>query len=149
MKIVAAYSAATIHPDRKNHMIYAFIRGYIGGFGRMLLDFYEANNFVINAIVLAYGACVYLAHISYLKAYRCLLETLGLKLESGAKSNYSRRKLDFENLDWSKMRRTYFFPLISEPQSFLVNIKSNPVLRRLFNEEKVRSLLKAADANKK
>ena len=146
---VAAAKAATILRDREIEMIYAFIRGYIGGFGRMLLDFYEANSFVINAIILAYGLCVYLAHISYLKAYRLLLETLGVKLEGGAKSNYSKSKLDFEKVDWNLLRRTYFFPLVSEPRSFLFKIKTNPVLRNLFNEEKVRGMLTTAEQNKK
>lgn len=129
-------------------MIYAFIRGYIGGFGRMLLDFYEANSFVINAIVLAYGACVYLAHISYLKVYRRILETLGIKLDDSVKSNYSFRKEDYASLDWDAMRRSYFFPLVSEPRSFLVRLKTNPVIRRLFEEEKIRGMLKVAKDTK-
>ncbi len=130
-------------------MIYAFIRGYIGGFGRMLLDFYEANSLIVNAIVLAYGLCVYLAHISYLKAYRLLLETLGVKLEGSTKSNYSKNKLDYEKVDWNSLRRAYFFPLVSEPRSFLLKIKTNPVLRKLFNEQKVRGMLKTAEQSKK
>jgi len=145
---VAAAKAATILRDREIEMIYAFIRGYIGGFGRMLLDFYEANSFVINAIILAYGACVYLAHISYLKAYRRILESLGIKLEGSVKSNYSIRKEGYASLDWDAMRRSYFFPLVCEPRSFLVRFKTNPVLRNLFTEEKIRGMLQAAKDTK-
>jgi hypothetical protein len=125
-------------------MIYAFIRGYVGGFGRMLLDFYLANSFVINAFVLIYGACVYLAHISYLRAYRFILESLGVKLDTNAKGKGKKisKPLDFNRIDWDQTRRTYFFPLVSEPKSIWFRIKTNTTLRTLFNEENIKQMLK-------
>jgi len=141
---VAADKAATILQKKEASKIYAFIRGYIGGFGRMLMDFYIANSFVINAIILVYGACVYLAHISYLKAYRFILTALGLKLDNlpKGKTGYSKLKLDFEKVNWKQARQTYWFPLISHPKSIGVSLKTNATLRKLFSQEKLKLMLK-------
>ena len=131
-------------------MIYAFIRSYLGGFGRSLMDFYIANSFVINAIVLVYGLLVYLAHISYLKAYRFTLEKLGVDLAPMEKNKPAKipARLDFQKLDWSEIARTYWFPLIALPRSLWINIKTQAVLQHYFGEEQITTLLKSYQEKK-
>ena len=125
-------------------MIYAFIRSYIGGFGRAILDLYIANSFVINALVLIYGLFVYLAHISYLSAYRFILGQLGFqpdKLAKGKKHVAAGRKLDFSKLNWDEIRRTYWFPFLAPPKSLWISLKTNRSLKKYFSENKIRQLL--------
>ena len=131
-------------------MIYAFIRSYIGGFGRALMDFYIANSFVINAIVLIYGLLVYLAHISYLKAYRFTLEKLGVDLTPMEKDKPAKipTRLDFTKLDWHEIARTYWFPLIAPPRSLWINIKTLAVLQHYFGKEQITALLKTPQEKK-
>jgi hypothetical protein len=135
-----------------NQMIYAFIRGYIGGFGRIILDFYLAHNFTINIIVLTYGATIYLAHISYLRAYDHILEALEVKIEEKtgkSPSGYLNKKLDYSRVNWNRVRRTFFFPFISDPRSIAVRIKTNAALRNFFNEEAIKEKLKPVEEVKK
>lgn len=127
-------------------MIYAFIRGYIGGFGRAILDFYLANSFVINALVLVYGLCVYLAHISYLSAYRLVLQKLGINLKTALKNKrkkkpYSSSKLDFQQVSWDEVRRSFWFPFIAPPKRLLITLKTNGELRKNFSADNVAQLL--------
>ena len=131
-------------------MIYAFIRSYIGGFGRALMDFYIANSFVINAIVLIYGLLVYLAHISYLKAYRYSLEKLGVNLTPLEKNKPAKipTRLDFTKLEWREIAKTYWFPLIAPPRSLLLSIKTQSVIQHYFGEEQITALLKTHQEKK-
>ncbi len=131
-------------------MIFAFIRSYIGGFGRALMDFYINNSFVINAIVLVYGLLVYLAHLSYLKAYRYTLETLGVDLQPLEKDKPARipTRLDFKKLDWKLIRKTYWFPLIAPPHSIWLSIKTEAVIEHYFGEEQIRAMLKKQQEKK-
>lgn len=126
-------------------MIYAFIRGYIGGFGRILMDFYIAHSFVLNAIILFYGSCVYLAHISYLKTYRRILEMLGVKIDNDGKGKTTRARasLDYNRVNWENAGQAYWFPLISPPRSFGVRLKTHAALRKLFSEENIKHMLQA------
>ncbi len=125
-------------------MIFAFIRSYIGGFGRALMDFYIAHSFIINAIILGYGLLVYLAHISYLKAYRFVLEKLGVDLAPVEKNKPARipAHLDFSKLDWDEIARTYWFPLIAPPRRWWMTFKTQAVLEHYFGEEQITTLLK-------
>ena len=131
-------------------MIFAFIRSYIGGFGRNLMDFYINNSFVINTIVLVYGLLVYLAHISYLKAYRYSLEKLGVNLAPMEKNKPAKipARLDFTKLDWSEISRTYWFPLIARPRSLWLSIKTKAVIQYYFGEEQITTLLKQHQGKK-
>jgi hypothetical protein len=126
-------------------MIYAFIRGYIGGIGRAILDFYIANSLVINAIVLAYGLMVYLAHISYLSAYRLVLEKLGVNIEKAMKTKgrkkYSSADLNYRNLAWDEVRKAYWFPFIAPPKNWAIRLKTERVLRNHFSADNLAQLL--------
>ncbi len=131
-------------------MIFAFIRSFIGGFGRALMDFYIANSFVINGIVLVYALLVYLAHISYLKAYRLTLEKLGVDLAPMEKNKPAKipARLDFSQLDWREIAKTYWFPLIAHPRSIWISIKTQAVLQHYFGEEQITALLKSHQEKK-
>ena len=86
------------------------------------MDFYIAHSFVINALILIYGLFVYLAHISYLSAYRFILEHLGFNLDAlkaGKKTNLKFRKMDYDKLSWDEVRRTYWFPFNCAAQGTL------------------------------
>lgn len=126
-------------------MIYAFIRSYIGGIGRAILDFYLANSFVINAVVLAYGLMVYLAHISYLSAYRSILEKLGINIDKVVKTRgekkYSGDKLDYRNISWDEVRKAYWFPFIAPPKNWAIRFKTERVLRNHFSADNLAQLL--------
>jgi len=125
-------------------MIYAFIRSYIGGFGRAILDFYIANNFVVNGIILLYALCVYLAHISYLNAYRSILLALGLDLDKILKVK-APLKIDlnnhFKKISWDQVRRSYWFPFLAPPKKIMISLKTNPVLQEMFSLDHIKQML--------
>ena len=126
-------------------MIYAFIRSYIGGFGRAIMDFYIAHSFIINALILIYGLFVYLAHISYLSAYRFILERLGFDpnaLKAGKKTNLKINRTDFDKLSWDEVRRTYWFPFIAPPKALWISLKTNSVLKKFFSEAHIKQMVK-------
>ncbi len=131
-------------------MIFAFIRSSIGGFGRALMDFYISNSFAINAIVLVYALLVYLAHISYLKAYRFTLEKLGVDLTPMEKNKPAKipTRLDFTKLDWREIAQTYWFPLIAPPRSLWLSIKTQSVIQHYFGKDQITALLKLQQEKK-
>lgn len=108
------------------------------------MDFYIANSFVINGIVLVYGLLVYLAHISYLKAYRFTLEKLGVDLTPMEKNKPAKipTHLDFTQLNWREISKTYWFPLIAPPRRLWFSIKTRTVIERFFGKEQITALLK-------
>lgn len=132
-------------------MIYAFIRSYIGGLGRAIMDFYIANSLFINAIVLIYALFVYFSHMSYYSAYRSVLEMLGFNPEKPTKSQKEKLfkgKVDFSGIDWTAARQAFRFPFIAAPRAVLIRLKTNTTLQKLFSEEKIKALLSSDKSDK-
>jgi len=124
-------------------MIYAFIRNYIGGFGRALMDFYVANSLVINGLILVYALLVFLAHRNYLYVIERIIVELGL-IKQGEKNKLLRKvnSADLTKLQWDKVRKNIWFPFISEPKKWTFRLFSAEYLSSEFSLETINRYIK-------
>jgi hypothetical protein len=124
-------------------MIYAFIRNYIGGFGRALMDFYVANSLVINGLILGYALIVFLSHRNYFFALEKIIVELGL-IKEGEKNKLVRKvnSTDLTSLMWDKVRKAIWFPFISEPKKWTFRFFSADYLKSEFTQEKINQFIK-------
>lgn len=130
-------------------MIYAFIRSYIGGFGRALMDFYIQNSLWINGILLAYALLVVFAHRNYLVA----LEKIFTQVRSSNEKYFSEgiKKLtssDYKKINWEAIRALVKFPLISEPHSWGIKWVSVESIKKEFSMDRLNGLLTSAREKK-
>ncbi len=120
-------------------MVYAFIRGYIGGLGRAILDFYVANSLYINAIILAYALCVVLALQSYTQGLR----QVTTELEKSGKKLYKyslrelQKSLNSSSFPWVQVQHIFWFPLITSPRRFLVFPKNVNSMKMIFTPDRL------------
>jgi hypothetical protein len=124
-------------------MIYAFIRNYIGGFGRALMDFYVANSLVINGLILGYALIVFMSHRNYLYAIEKIIIELGL-IKSGEKTKLVRKvnSTDLSRLQWDKVSKNIWFPFISEPKKLTFRFFTDKYLKLEFTQEKINQFIK-------
>lgn len=126
-------------------MIYAFIRSFIGGLGRALMDFYIDNSLVINSLILCYGLLVFTAH----RNYYMVLEKIILDLREGNQkfANSQIKKLsakEYDGLRWERIKRRVWFPLLSEPKKFTFQIVTEKNLKKVFSLDELNHILQGA-----
>lgn len=120
-------------------MVYAFIRVFIGGVGRAILDFYITNSLYINAIILAYALCVVLAN----KCYSLGLRQVTIELEKSGKKLYKyslrelQKSLNSSSFPWVRVQHSFWFPLITSPHRFLVFPKNIKSIKNIFTPNKL------------
>ena len=125
--------------DKEGIMVYAFIRVFIGGLGRAILDFYVANSLYINAIILAYALCVVLANQSYSLGLR----QIKMELEKSDKKLYKfslrelQKSLNSRSFPWVQVQHSFWFPLIISPHRFLVFPKNLNSLKMIFTPDRL------------
>ena len=122
-------------------MIFAFIRSSIGNFGRAILDFYIANSFGINAIILLYALLVFIAH----RNYYYVLEKIFIQLAPADLEKKPLRKINpsqYNALAWNTLRRLVWFPLISEPKKWTFRFCTIEYLKKEFSQEKLNQFIK-------
>lgn len=126
-------------------MIFAFIRSSIGSFGRALMDFYIANSFIINGLILLYAFIVFSAQRNYFFVLKSIFIELGLIKEN--EKNKLKRKInsaDYKNLQWEKIRKAVWFPLISAPKKWTFQFCTTEFLMTEFSLEKINQFVKDA-----
>lgn len=124
-------------------MIYAFLRGFIGGFGRALMDFYIAYSLVINGLLLGYALIVFISHRNYFFALERIIVELGL-IKEGEKDKLVRKvnSSDYKGLQWDKVRKGIWFPFISEPKKWTFRFCTTEYLKSEFSLEKINKFIK-------
>jgi len=126
-------------------MIDAFIRSMLGTWGNSILDFYIANNFWINALILLYAVLVALGRISYHRSALFLSNWFQEKYDQDARlksrSNLIRL-IEKEDIPWDLAIESFWFPLITPPTRFVPYIKNQLTLQKLFNKETLVDLLR-------
>ena len=98
-------------------MIFAIIRSNIGFFGRALMDFYIANSFLINILILFYALLVYVSQRKYLFVLHKIFTSLDLIMKREGKEVLLRKvnKSEHKKISWDQLRRQIWFPLIAAP----------------------------------
>jgi len=125
-------------------MIDAFIRSLLGTWGNAVLDFYLSNNFWINAFVLFYALLIFLGRTSYHRTARFLLDWLekNYATDTRAKSRSGLvRLIEKEEIPWGSARESFWFPLITPPSRFVLYVKSEQTLQKMFSKDALVAIL--------
>lgn len=125
-------------------MIDDFIRSILGTWGNIALDFYIQNDIWINALVLLYGTSVFLARMSYRRSALFLLNWSQKKHgKNGSLKSRSNlvQMIEKGEIPWDSTKKTFWFPLITPPNRFVLYIKNQQTLQKLFNTETLESIL--------
>ena len=124
-------------------MVYAIIRSYVGSIGRTMIDFYLANSFVINGIILLYALLVFISQRNYYFALEKLYLNIGL-VKEGENGILVRKAVesDFKNLSWNRVRKEIWFPLISAPGKWTFRFCTADYLESEFTREKINLFIK-------
>jgi hypothetical protein len=130
-------------------MIFAFIRSSIGSIGRALMDFYIANSFVINGLILLYAFVVFVSQRIYLQILQRIFISLNI-IKSDEKAKVIRKvgAADFAAISWPEIRKGIWFPFISAPGKWTFSLFSNKYLETEFTLEKINSFIKIAEKEK-
>jgi hypothetical protein len=121
-------------------MIFGIIRGFLGEFGRAVLDFYLANSLIVNSLILIYGLFIFFSRQNYLAIWRKILLKVGFDPE---KQNHKLKisKSLYEEIDWQEISSSIWFPFITAPGNWSFKVKNEKILKVLFSLENIRNLL--------
>ena len=117
-------------------MVDAMLRGILGDYGEIVLDFYLENGLVINAILLFYAIIVSFSYRSYRSALTVLLnhlqENYAEKMQKKTTKElvYLLGKID---LPWQEALDAFRFPLIAQPRKLLPKVKNMETLKELIS----------------
>lgn len=121
-------------------MIRPMIEALLGEFGRQLLYFYEANQLIMNLIVLSYGLIMYLSWSTLIRIYRhivlLIVEQIKENPALGKKSKVAaiRKNID---IPWQEAVDAARFPLIANNGGVIPTRKSVATVQRLFDEDEL------------
>ena len=121
-------------------MIFGIIRGFLGEFGRVVLDLYLANSLSINSLVLMYGLFIFFSRRNYLAIWQKILLKIGFDQEKQNRKLKIRKSL-YEEIDWQKICESIWFPFITAPGKWNLKVKNEKNLKDLFSLENIRNLL--------
>ncbi len=124
-------------------MIFGIIRGFLGEFGRAVLDFYLANSLIINAIILAYGFLVFVGHRNYYFALKVIMKEIGL----GSRSDFEKKKQKIskstiKKIEWENVNKSIKLPFISIPKKWSLVLCNEKFLRKEFTAGKLNEIIK-------
>ena len=121
-------------------MLRPMIEAMLGEFGRSLLYFYEANQLLMNLIVLSYGLIMFLSWSTLIRIYRHMVLLIAKQIEDnpelGKKSNIGRIRKGVE-MPWQTAVDAAKFPLIANNGGLFPTRKTVKAVQRLFDEDEL------------
>jgi len=121
-------------------MIRPMIEALLGEFGRQILYFYEANQLIMNLIVLTYGLIMFLSWSTLIRIYRHLVLLIVKQIEEnpdlGKKSKPAKISKSIE-VPWETAVDAAKFPLIANNGGVIPSRKSVKAVQKLFDEEEL------------
>jgi len=123
-------------------MVFVIIRSFIGSVGRAMMDFYIANSFIINGILLFYALVVYVSHRNYLNVLQKIFIELDL-IKDGEKDKLIRKlsNADYKKISWEELRKKIWFPLISPPGKMSIRFCTTKYIMDEFTAENINSYI--------
>ena len=126
-------------------MVDVVVRGFLGGPGVALLDFYLAQSLWINGLLILYVALVAIGRRNYRLLRRCLLTQLELELGGNQQTRRQiERRLGKMELPWDTVLAASRFPLVALPSGWLLRPKNRRTLQAFFTPQKLTELLAGA-----
>ena len=121
-------------------MLRPMIEAMLGEFGRQILFFYEANQLILNLIVITYGLIMFLSWSSLIRIYRHLVLLIAHQIEEnpdlGKKSKVSKIRKTVM-IPWQEAVDGAWFPLVANNGGLIPTRKSIATIQRLFDEEEL------------
>ncbi len=121
-------------------MIRPMIEALLGEFGRQLLYFYEANQLILNLIVLTYGLLMFLSWSTLIRIYRHLVLLIVKQIEQdpdlGKKSKPAKIKNGIE-VPWQTAVDAAKFPFIANNGGVIPTLKSVNAVQKLFDVDEL------------
>lgn len=121
-------------------MLRPMIEVMLGEFGRQLLYFYEANQLILNLIVLSYGFIMFFSWSTLIRIYRHMVLLIAKQIEEipdlGKKSKVSKIRKNV-TMPWQEAVDGAWFPLVANNGGLIPTRKSVPTIQRLFDEEEL------------
>lgn len=119
-------------------MVGPFLEAIMGDVGRAILYFYQANELVINVIVLVYGVFMFYSWNNLLRIYRFLIVEMAKSAHlsedlNRKKSNKKIRKII--GVPWDKAVEVSPFPYIARIGALIPKRKTVENLQLLFDEK--------------
>jgi hypothetical protein len=110
----------------------------MGDFGRQILYFYEANSFILNLILLAYGFVLFSSWSNLVKIHRYLVVEIAKQIHLKAdldKDSSPKKVLKKVRIPWADAVKKSRFPLVAKMSGLIPQRKSVAVLKKLLIEE--------------
>lgn len=121
-------------------MLRALIESLMGEVGRQILYFYEANQLVLNLVVLSYGLIMFMAWSTLIRIYRHMVLLIAEDIKKNPnlkkKSKVSKIKGEIE-LPWQTAVDAAWFPLVANNGGVIPGRKSVAVMQQLFDEDEL------------
>ncbi len=125
-------------------MVNFFIRSMIGSWGNVILDYYIANSFWINALLLLYALLVVFARMNFDLSLRSLVAMLQNQYAGQLAQKNSGgllNKLKKGKIPWDEALATAQFPFMTPPGSYWVYPKNSKIFQKFTPIEKLAELL--------
>lgn len=121
-------------------MFRIMIEQIMGEFGRQLLFAYEANQTILNLIVVTYGLIMFLSWSTLIRIYRHMVLLIAAEIEQDPNlkktSKVSKIKSAIE-IPWQEPVDAAWFPLVANNGGVIPARKSVAVIQRLFDEDEL------------
>lgn len=106
------------------------------------MDFYIDNGLIINGIILVYALLVFITHRNYFLALEKIIIELRNSNESLRNKKIKKVSLSqYNKIRWEALRKSIWFPLISEPKKWVFSLCTSNYLKTEFSLEKINHML--------
>lgn len=121
-------------------MVRPMIEAMLGEFGRQLLFFYEANQLILNLVVLTYGLIMFMSWSTLIRIYRHMVLLIAKQIEDnpdlGNKSKVGKISKNVA-MPWQEAVDGTRFPLVANNGGIFPTPKSVKAIQRLFDEDEL------------
>jgi hypothetical protein len=124
-------------------MIDILTRGFLGELGSKILDFYIANAFLINSLILAYALILVLANHARRKIEDAIMNYFTENYDqdfTNKNETWFKKTLERNQPDWEQLGKSTWIPLISRRKSIGLVFKTPKTLKIIFTAEYINSL---------
>jgi len=133
-------------------IVLGIIKGFIGNWGMIVIDYYLANSLWINGILLIYALLISTCWRNYGSVKKYLINDVSNLLEPKIKS-WSRaeisKNLKSSQIPWESAKKQLKIPIIAKSGSYIPRFASVEVMEKLFPKEMFFNLIHDFNKNRR